>query len=120
MQAVDRPRQVVVAGDLGVEDRQGRQHVRRRPVSPLVVEAAVELVGGGQVTPLPLVEDVAGVDDLPPGDREGDPGPVVLGGQEPQVVLQDVEARPGRSRRGIGPGRGRWPGRRGSRPRRRR
>ena len=27
-----------------------------------------------------------------PGDREGDPGPVVLGDEQPQVVAQDVEA----------------------------
>ena len=92
VQAVDRPRQVAVAGHLGVEDRQGRHHVRRRPVGTLVLPAAVEPVGGGQVSGLPLVEDVAGVDDLPPGHRERHPHPVVLGRQQPQVVFQDVEA----------------------------
>ena len=42
VQTVHRPGQVLVAGDLGVEDRRRGQDVSRRPVSPFVLQTAVE------------------------------------------------------------------------------
>jgi len=43
VQFVNRPRQVGIMHDLGVEDGQRRQHVGFRSVSTIVLHSAVEL-----------------------------------------------------------------------------
>ena len=59
----------------------------------LHLAAAVELIGGGEIATLQLLEDGAGIDEAAPGEVEVDAGTQELLCQQGHVEIVGVEAR---------------------------